>query len=290
MVLIIEDLDRIDPAHIFRILNVFSAHFDRHTPGVVEFETTCGGNKFCLDKIISVCDIDNIKNIYAHIYGEKTDFIGYISKFSNSKEYIYSLKEKVKWYITNVLLDKDLEKYHKICDILSDIIISSMDNRETVESNLRIIKERIVNANKLIRAQNIILNQRFAGKYLTYDSDFTKLLALLKAFGFNFTDIDIESAFDEFVRIIGKYWALASTFDKKITFEVKKNKIEISYYREITHGIGDYQLYTSLYNCIEGDQIIDFDISGLDTEARPISLIFGQINNIVAYLNRKFII
>ena len=125
-------------------------------------------------------------------------------------------------YITNVLLDKDLEKYHKICDILSDIIISSMDNRETVESNLRIIKERIVNANKLIRAQNIILNQRFAGKYLTYDSDFTKLLALLKAFGFNFTDIDIESAFDEFVRIIGKYWALASTFDKKITFEVKK--------------------------------------------------------------------
>lgn len=222
VVLIIEDLDRIDPAHIFRILNVFSAHFDRHTPGVVEFETTCGGNKFCLDKIISVCDIDNIKNIYAHIYGEKTDFIGYISKFSNSKEYIYSLKEKVKWYITNVLLDKDLEKYHKICDILSDIIISSMDNRETVESNLRIIKERIVNANKLIRAQNIILNQRFAGKYLTYDSDFTKLLALLKAFGFNFTDIDIESAFDEFVRIIGKYWALASTFDKKITFEVKK--------------------------------------------------------------------
>ena len=88
-----------------------------------------------------------------HIYGEKTDFIGYISKFSNSKEYIYSLKEKVKWYITNVLLDKDLEKYHKICDILSDIIISSMDNRETVESNLRIIKERIVNANKLISTQ-----------------------------------------------------------------------------------------------------------------------------------------
>jgi len=28
IVLIIEDLDRIDPAHIFRILNIFSAHFD----------------------------------------------------------------------------------------------------------------------------------------------------------------------------------------------------------------------------------------------------------------------
>ncbi|KAA3233366.1 hypothetical protein F1971_14455, partial [Akkermansia sp. BIOML-A40] len=33
VVLIIEDLDRIDPAHIFRILNVFSAHFDRYTLG-----------------------------------------------------------------------------------------------------------------------------------------------------------------------------------------------------------------------------------------------------------------
>lgn len=86
--MIIEDLDRIDPAHIFRILNVFSAHFDRY--GV---DKTCGDNKFCLDKIVTVCDINNIKKIYAHVYGDNTDFTGYISKFSNSKEYIYSLKD-----------------------------------------------------------------------------------------------------------------------------------------------------------------------------------------------------
>ena len=30
VVLIIENLDRIDPDHIFRILNIFSAHFDYH--------------------------------------------------------------------------------------------------------------------------------------------------------------------------------------------------------------------------------------------------------------------
>ena len=133
VVLIIEDLDRIDPGHIFRILNVFSAHFDRYTPGLVEFDKTCGDNKFCLDKIVTVCDIDNIKKIYAHVYGDKTDFTGYISKFSNSKEYIYSLKDKLKWYITNVLLDKDLVRYPKICDILSDMIISSMDEKDTVK-------------------------------------------------------------------------------------------------------------------------------------------------------------
>ena len=28
VVLVVEDLDRIDPAHLFRILNVFSAHID----------------------------------------------------------------------------------------------------------------------------------------------------------------------------------------------------------------------------------------------------------------------
>lgn len=65
VVLIIEDLDRIDPGHIFRILNIFSAHFDRYTTGLMEFEKTCGDNKFCLDKIITVCDIDNIRNIYS---------------------------------------------------------------------------------------------------------------------------------------------------------------------------------------------------------------------------------
>jgi len=29
-VLILDDLDRIDPEHIFRILNIFSAHFDQY--------------------------------------------------------------------------------------------------------------------------------------------------------------------------------------------------------------------------------------------------------------------
>lgn len=196
----------------------------------------------------------------------------------------------MKWYITNILLDKDLEKYPQISDILSDIIISSMDDGKTVESNLRIIKERTVKANYLIRTQNIKLNQRFAGKYITSSSDFTKLLALLKAFGFSFTDVDIEPAFDEFVKIIGKYWTLAPMFDKKIIFEVQKNKIEVAYYREIARGIGDFQRYTSIYNCFDGDQIIDFDISGWDAEALASSLIFGQINNIVDYLNRKIII
>ena len=77
-VLIVDDLDRIDPEHIFRILNIFSAHFDRSLYNNNE-------NKFGFDKIIFVGDIKNIRNIFLNRYGENTDFTGYIDKFySNS--------------------------------------------------------------------------------------------------------------------------------------------------------------------------------------------------------------
>ena len=67
IVLIIDDLDRIDPEHIFRILNILSAHND-----------FCGTkeHKFGFDKIILVCDIDNIrKNIYKS--KSVTELMGY---------------------------------------------------------------------------------------------------------------------------------------------------------------------------------------------------------------------
>ncbi len=73
IVLIIDDLDRIDPEHIFRILNIFSAHLD--------FYDHIGENKFGFDKIILVCDIDNIRGIFHSKYGSNIDFSGYIDKF-----------------------------------------------------------------------------------------------------------------------------------------------------------------------------------------------------------------
>jgi hypothetical protein len=79
-VLIIDDLDRIDPEHIFRLLNVFSAHFDLPT----EEE-----NKFGFDKVIFVCDVENIRNVFAAKYGQQTDFSGYIDKFYSSNIYTF---------------------------------------------------------------------------------------------------------------------------------------------------------------------------------------------------------
>jgi hypothetical protein len=78
-ILIIDDLDRIDPEHIFRLLNVFAAHFDHNY----------SENKFGFSKIIFVTDVANLKSIFATKYGEKTDFSGYLNKFFSLNVFVF---------------------------------------------------------------------------------------------------------------------------------------------------------------------------------------------------------
>lgn len=90
-VLIIDDLDRIDPDHIFRILNVLSAHLDKKGDS---------NNKFNFDKIILVFDQQNVHEIFQNRFGSKVDFSGYIDKFYSHKIFNFinndSLSEKIK--------------------------------------------------------------------------------------------------------------------------------------------------------------------------------------------------
>ena len=95
--LIIEDLDRIDPAHLFRILNVLSAHIDRCYRFSME-PSDLMRNKFDLDNIVLVVDFDNLKKIFHHFYGNDTGFNGYISKFLTSVPFRYSLHDTVMNY------------------------------------------------------------------------------------------------------------------------------------------------------------------------------------------------
>lgn len=99
IVLMIDDLDRVDPAHIFRILNVLSAH--------VDFDGQ-QNNKFGFDKIILVCDLSNIRKIFKKFYGLETDFSGYIDKFISTYIYHYNIKAIIKdnllGYIENLKL------------------------------------------------------------------------------------------------------------------------------------------------------------------------------------------
>ena len=86
-VLIIDDLDRIDPEHIFRLFNVFAAH--------VDFKGE-EGDKFGFDKIIFVCDVENIESIFHHRYGVGTDFSGYIDKFYSTKVFYFDNKNDLR--------------------------------------------------------------------------------------------------------------------------------------------------------------------------------------------------
>lgn len=98
-VLILDDLDRIDPEHIFRILNVFAAHVDRQGfPDEM-------ANKFGLDRVIIVCHYDNLKKILQHKYGRDTDFSGYMDKYFSRSIFEFDFVE-IADIMMNVLINE----------------------------------------------------------------------------------------------------------------------------------------------------------------------------------------
>lgn len=87
-VLVIEDLDRLDPGHLFRILNVISAHIDNP-----EYKGNISENKFGFDNVVLVMDYDATKHIFEHFYGKDASYYGYMSKFMSTEPFRYSLKD-----------------------------------------------------------------------------------------------------------------------------------------------------------------------------------------------------
>lgn len=132
-VLIIEDFDRIDPGHIFRILNILSAH---------HFENN-SGYKFNFDKIILVCDIKNIENIYHHFYGINTDFQGYIDKFFSIEPFYYDNSESIERQIKDLINFKiSAIALHTLAEILNIFI------KENLISLRNIVNAGIIKINK----------------------------------------------------------------------------------------------------------------------------------------------
>ena len=101
-VLIIEDLDRLDPKHLFRILNVLSAHIDdTTTPDVVT-------NKFGFDNIVLVMDYETTAHIFYHFYGKEACYEGYMSKFLSREPFRYSIQPFIA-----IQIERELSK--KLC-------------------------------------------------------------------------------------------------------------------------------------------------------------------------------
>ena len=142
VVLVIEDTDRIDPEHIFRIFNVFAAHFDSY-----ERENECLSNKFGFDKIIIVCDIDNIYSIFKHRYGPNTDFNGYINKFFSRCPYRLNSR-MVLLQIINSIQHRGLGEADNHIKLLK-LILSDLNESGciTIREALKIKNETTINFN-----------------------------------------------------------------------------------------------------------------------------------------------
>lgn len=103
IVLVIEDMDRLDPAHLFRILNVFSAQMDYGYRCFIPNNDTLVGNKFGVSNVVFVMHERNTKAVFHHFYGDDADYRGYMSKFYNKEIFHFSFKKKRKiCAITNI--------------------------------------------------------------------------------------------------------------------------------------------------------------------------------------------
>lgn len=105
IVLIVDDLDRIDPEHIFRIMNILSAH--------VDLKKDTDQNKFDFNKIILVCDIENIRKIFANRYGANVDFSGYIDKFYSRSIFYYDLSPEMIKHVNRLFHSVELDYGNK---------------------------------------------------------------------------------------------------------------------------------------------------------------------------------
>ena len=133
-ILVIDDFDRLDPEHAFRILNVFSAHQDDEEDWWEEaneeieegVETEDGATsetqmvkakripfKFFFDKVILVCDYNRLRNLYEFRHGKQANFKGYIDKFLSQKVFDFRQVDTIEHFLFS-LFDFPLNPGDKI--------------------------------------------------------------------------------------------------------------------------------------------------------------------------------
>lgn len=234
VVLVIEDMDRIDPAHIFRILNVFSAHWDIRDYSEQKYTAGDPLNKYNFDKILMVCHFQNIKNIFHHFYGEKTDFTGYIHKFSTSAPYEYSLNDVIEeWLMNKIQFNKEL--YPDICKQLVVLILRKYENEEDIITNIRHITSFLTQTNYNIRTEYVpsINLQNNTNYCISTYNQVTVLLSILKNFGLSIdefitcNDVDINDFQLQLYVFIAQCWLIPPYIG---TNSMAKHEIHFSNY------------------------------------------------------------
>ena len=155
-VLIIDDLDRIDPAHVFRILNVLAAHNDKMDDS----------NKFDFDRIILVCDIQNIREIFQNQYGLNVDFTGYIDKFFSRQIFDFNNTDGLSENVFGIL-----------STVAPETILNAFDltnPNSHIVKNVAYILTALINANYFTaRVLKRVVNQKYEQRqyYLNLKAD-----------------------------------------------------------------------------------------------------------------------
>ena len=194
-VLIIDDIDRLDPEHIFRLLNIFSVNFGKE-------EVL---NKFQFDKIIFVCDIDNIRSSYAHKYGENVDFEGYIDKFYSVAPYRFEISDLIKnfigEFIENFGISEDLIDFSKKREVIYDpnfVILSSFINT--------LLSARKINLRTLLNTR-FFKNFKFSFSFTNRNRYYSEQFPIITLFYF------LETAFDTTNEVESLLLFLRNKFD-----------------------------------------------------------------------------
>ncbi len=230
-VLIIHDLDRMDPEHIFRILNILSVHFDSFNQEELEVH-----NKFGFDKIILVCDYENIRKIYEHKYGEGVDFGGYINKYYSKEVYHFNYKNEVEHILqkidkntpTNSSLNNLYEAFYDIANSLFQAKLLSLRDIYKLRN-----KGLFNSKNNIYKSNNAKNEYFYYGLYSPIIKVFTDVLgasifkAKIDSLNSNYlikTEINIKYSCLE---LIGSYQA--SSYNKVIRYKYKDHIYTINF-------------------------------------------------------------
>jgi hypothetical protein len=157
-ILVIDDLDRIDPEHIFRILNVFASHIDQPSEKP---------NRLGFDKIILVCDVKNIRNIFSSKYGMKADFNGYIDKFYSKEIFRFDNRQILTRLSSIVFANVKFGRLdYRQAELYSDTIFRKY--RLGFEILEAIIHGGFVNLKSILKKRKYALEVSFASYYNIY--------------------------------------------------------------------------------------------------------------------------
>jgi len=142
-VLILDDLERIDPEHIFRIINNFFAHFDSQNKE--------NSNKFCFDKIILVADVQNLKSIFHYRYGEDTDFNGYFDKFFSFEVFQLKNEQIITKIIDQIISNFQIEDTENLKEALGDDGFARLFLEDILKKSLELTGKEKLNLRQLLK-------------------------------------------------------------------------------------------------------------------------------------------